>query len=332
MNLLAGDIGGTKTVLALFDNQKSMRQPFVETRFPSDDFASLEAIITQFLADNAVTIDVAAFGVAGPVVNERAQITNLPWVIDAAAISQAFDIADVFLLNDLEAIANAVPHLEPDDLVTLNPGQPEDKGAMAVIAPGTGLGEAFLTWTGSSYRAHPSEGGHAAFGPGNEEQIELLRFLHGRYHHVSYERVCSGIGIPNLYDFVRETSGHPEPDWLAQAIAAAEDPTPIIVTAAIKDQLPLCQAALDLFVDILGDEAGNLALKILATGGVYIGGGIPPRILPQLQQPRFIDAFERKGRFKAIMQKIPIHVINNPQTALLGTAYYGLAACQPGSS
>jgi glucokinase len=324
---LAGDIGGTKTILALIDSEKGVRHPLVEKRFPSDDYDSLEAIIEQFLAETAVSIDTAAFGVAGPVVNNKAHITNLPWVIDAAVISQTFGIPNVYLLNDLEAIANAVPHLEADDLTTLNAGQPEKNGAIAVIAPGTGLGEAFLIWTGDHYQAHPSEGGHTAFGPGNAEQIELLRFLHGRYHHVSYERVCSGIGIPNLYDFLQYNGRFPEPEWLAQAIAAAEDPTPVIVTAAIQDKVTLCLAVLDLFVDILGDETGNLALKVLATGGVYIGGGIPPRILPHLQQARFLQAFRRKGRFADLMASMPIHVIGHPQAALLGAAYYGLECC-----
>jgi glucokinase len=327
MMLLAGDIGGTKTILALIDTEKGIRHPLVEKRFASDDYASLEAIVQQFLTDTAVTIDTASFGVAGPVVNNRVQITNLPWIIDAAVIGRTFAIPNVFLLNDLEAIANAVTHLGPDDLTTLNPGQPEKEGAIAVIAPGTGLGEAFLTWTGTHYQAHPSEGGHTAFGPGNAKQIELLRFLHGRYQHVSYERVCSGIGIPNLYDFLKWNGRHSEPDWLAQAVAAAEDPTPVIVTAAVKDNVPLCLAVLNLFVDILGDEAGNLALKTLATGGVYIGGGIPPRILPQLQQPRFLQAFRRKGRFADLMAAMPIHVIEHPQAALLGAAYYGMEAC-----
>lgn len=324
MRLLAGDVGGTKTVLALIDAEAGVRHPLVETRFPSDDYDSLEAIIAQFLQDKAGAIDVAAFGVAGPVVNNQVEVTNLPWMVDAASIGQAFDIPTVFLLNDLESIANAVPYLESADLLTLNPGIPEQNGAIAVIAPGTGLGEAFLIWNGRRYQAQPSEGGHAAFGPGNEEQEALLHFLHGRYQHVSYERVCSGMGIPNLYDFVKSRGRYIEPDWLAQEFRAAEDPTPIIVNAAVQQNVPLCLAALDLFVDILGDEAGNLALKVLATGGVYIGGGIPPRILPQLQQDRFLEAFCRKGRFADFMANIPVHVICNPKAALLGAAYYGL--------
>ncbi len=326
MALLAGDIGGTKTVLALMDNAQNARHPLQETRFPSDEYESLEAIIAQFLADIRVPVTVASFGVAGPVVNGRVEVTNLPWIIDAAAISQTFGIPQVFLLNDLEAIANAVPHLEADDLHTLNAGQREEGGAIAIIAPGTGLGEAFLTWSDNlnRYQAHPSEGGHAAFGPGNDEQIDLLRYLHGRFQHVSYERVCSGIGIPNLYDFMRADGRYAEPAWLATAVAAAEDPTPVIVNAAVRQNIPLCTAVVHLFVDILGDEAGNLALKTLATGGVYIGGGIPPRILPQLEHPRFLAAFRRKGRFADLMESIPIHVIRNPKAALFGAAHYGL--------
>lgn len=326
--LLTGDIGGTKTVLALIDEERGVHSPIQETRFLSDDYPSLEAIITEFLADKSVSVDMAAFGVAGPVVNDRVEVTNLPWVIDAKTITAAFNIQHVFLLNDLEAIANAVPNLTPADLHTLNPGLQEEFGAMAVIAPGTGLGEAFLTWNGTCYQAHPSEGGHAAFGPSTEEEMELLRYLHGRFGHVSYERVCSGSGIPNLYNFYKDSGRFLEPAWLAAAIREAEDPTPIIVNAAGQKNVPLCQAALNMFVAILGDEAGNLALKVLATGGVYIGGGIPPRILPQLEEAHFLTQFRNKGRFVDLMAAIPIHVICNPNAALYGAAYYALSACR----
>ncbi|MCP4426877.1 MAG: glucokinase [Chloroflexi bacterium] len=328
MNLLAGDIGGTKTVLALIDDAQRVRLPRQVTRYPSDKYESLEAIIAQFLTENAITVDVAAFGIAGPVVNDRVEVTNLPWVVDASVIAQTFSIPHVFLLNDLEAIANAVPHLEPDDLYALHPRAAEPQGAIAVIAPGTGLGEAFLTWNGTCYQAHPSEGGHTAFGPANEEQIDLYRYMRAKYRHISYERICSGKGIPNLYAFLRDNGRYAEPSWLAETIAQTEDPTPAIVNAALNNKVPLCLAVLDLFVDILGDEAGNLALKVLATGGVYIGGGIPPRILPQLERPRFLQAFQRKGRFANLMAEMPVHVIRNPQAALLGAAYYGLEETQ----
>lgn len=322
--LLAGDIGGTKTVLALFDENGEMTQPLHEATFPSEKYPSLEAIIARFLVDHPVTLTAASFGVAGPVMKNRAQITNLPWVIDAQTISQQFQIPSVHLLNDLAAIATAVPHLTDNDLVTLNQGHPAAGGTIAVIAPGTGLGEAFLVWTGSQYIPVPSEGGHAAFGPTTPLQVELLTYLQNIYGHVSYERVCSGSGIPNLYNFLKDGGYYSEPEWLKQELAQAEDPTPIIVTHGRNKSCELCAATVDLFVEILGGEAGNLAMKVLATGGVYIGGGIPPRILPELQDADFMAAFVYKGRFSAMMEQIPIHVIRNAKTALFGAAYDSL--------
>jgi len=324
--LLTGDIGGTKTVLALIDPAQGARRPLREARFASDAYDSLTAIIAQFLTPSERNqITHASFGVAGPVVDGRAEITNLPWIIDAAELSRTFGVAQVFLLNDLEAIANAVPHLQPDDLVTLKPGQPEPKGAIAVIAPGTGLGEAFLTWNGRTYQAHPSEGGHASFGPTTAVQRHLLAYLQERFDHVSYERVCSGSGIPNLYAFLRDSGRFAAPDWLDTAVAAAEDPTPIIFAAALDEKEAIALAALDLFITVLADEAGNLALKVLSTGGIYIGGGIPPRILSQLQRPFFRERFQRKGRFSDILADMPIYVICHPHAGLLGTAFYALA-------
>lgn len=322
--LLAGDIGGTKTVLALFTIESGSLQEEVETTFWNREYNSLEAVIATFLQDKDVTITSASFGVAGPVVRGRAQITNLPWLIEAERIQAQFGFPQVYLLNDLEAIASAVPHLTADDLVTLQTGQPEPQGAIAVIAPGTGLGEAFLVWNGRSYQAHPSEGGHVSFGPTNLEQIELLKYMLGKFNHVSVERVCSGSGLPNIYNSLREQGRYAEPDWLREELATAVDPTPVIAQAALEKNEPIAVATLDLFLDILADEASNLALKVLATGGVYLGGGIPPRILPQLQQPRFLDTFSRKGRFSALMQRMPVHVIRNPKSALYGAAYYAV--------
>lgn len=326
--LLAGDIGGTKTVLAFFDEHHGLEKPINEQTFPSDDYPSLETIIATYLAQHNVTIAAASFGVAGPVVNNRAQITNLPWIIDAANISAQFNIPTVHLLNDLESIATAVPHLTAPDLVTLNEGEAKPGGTIAVIAPGTGLGEAFLVWDSHTnrYIPAPSEGGHAAFGPTTAMQVDLLTYMQGRFGHVSYERVCSGVGIPNLYSFLRDRNYFVEPDWLRDQLAAAEDPTPIIVTTGQQQKADICIAALDLFVEILGGEAGNLAMKVLATGGVYIGGGIPPRILPELQEADFMQAFVYKGRFSNLMRQIPIHVIRNPKVALFGAAYDSLAS------
>jgi glucokinase len=324
--ILAGDIGGTKTILALFSWGAGAHVPMAESTFPSAGYASLEAVIEEFLAANPATIEVACFGVAGPVVAGRASVTNLPWVIDAAAMRDRLGVGAVHLLNDLEAIAHAVRVLEPGDIATLNAGIPAAGGAVGVIAPGTGLGEAFLTWNGSRYRAHPSEGGHASFAPNTADELELLRYLQAKLGHVSYERVCSGLGLPNIYRYFRDQVYAQETPEVAEALAAAADPTPVIVRFALaaSTPCPICLAAVDTFVGILGAEAGNLALKVLATGGVYIGGGIPPRILAQLRQPRFLAAFREKGRMRHLLGSIPVHVILNPKAALLGAASFAL--------
>jgi glucokinase len=324
--LLAGDIGGTKTRLAIYDSESTLRHPLVERTFPSGDYDSLEAVIEAFLKGSAYPIDRASFGVAGPVVAGRARITNLPWVIEEGRIKQAFGLESAALLNDLEAIANAVPVLEADDLHVLNEGEPEEHGSIGVIAPGTGLGEGYLTWNGSRYVAFPSEGGHTDFAPLDDLQIDLLRYMMAREPHVSYELVCAGKGLPHLYSFLKDSGRYKEPDWLKQALADAADPNPVIVEAAFsgKRDCPLCEATLELFVSIMGAEAGNLALKVLATGGIYVAGGIPPRILPVLADGRFMTAFRNKGRLSAILAPIPVYVIENPDVALLGAASFGM--------
>ncbi len=326
--LLAGDIGGTKTVLALFDVATDAnfiaRHPIIERTFPSQQYQSLELIIDEFLRDGDYSISAGSFGVAGPVVGDRAQVTNLPWVIEAGAMRQQFGFR-IHLLNDLEALATAVPHLEGTDLITLNEGRRVERGAIGVIAPGTGLGEAFLVWSGDHYQAHPSEGGHCAFGPTTPLQLEMLNYWLPRMGHVSYERVCSGIGIPNIYTFLRETKRYPEPEWLREQIAEATDLTPVIARAAMAGEAEICSATLQLFMEILGDQAGNLALTVLATGGIYLGGGIPGRILPQLQKGPFMEFFQDKGRFSEMMSRVPVHVIYNSKAALYGTAYDALS-------
>jgi glucokinase len=323
--LLAGDIGGTKTNLAIFSPETGWRVPYAEATFPSANYSSLEALVLEFLAQHNFSIERASFGVAGPVVGGRATITNLPWVMEETQLQQALHIPSVRLLNDLDAIAHAVPYLESQDLHTLNEGQAVSGGAIAVIAPGTGLGEAFLTWDGSHYQAHTSEGGHADFAPTNSFQIELLRYLLTRFPHVSFERVCSGKGLPNIYAYLRDTGYAEEPQWLAEQLAATQDWTPIIVNNALDTDkaCELCVATLNAFVSILGAEAGNLALKVLSTAGVYLGGGIPPRILPYLDGERFRQAFTHKGRFTPILVHMPVHVILNPGVALLGAARHG---------
>jgi glucokinase len=326
--LLAGDIGGTKTTLAVFSQEQGPLEPLARETFPSRNYAGLDAIVREFLDAVDVEVDRASFGVAGPVIENRVEVTNLPWIVDADELEESLGLSPVRLLNDLASIANAVPFLEPDERHTLKQGQPDADGAIAVVAPGTGLGEAFLTWDKDDgrYRPHASEGGHTDFGPVTPRQIQLLRYLWARHEHVSYELVCSGIGIPNLYTYYRDGGYAEEPDWLAEQLAQAEDPTPVIVGAALDDEVAceLCSLTLDTFVSILGAEAGNLALKVMATGGVYLGGGIPPRILPALEQPGFLEAFHSKGRHTDLMRRIPVHVILNSDIALLGAACYGL--------
>ncbi|WP_298818341.1 glucokinase [Chloroflexus sp.] len=324
---LAGDIGGTKTILALFDQASGPHHPLFEQIFPSAQYPSLTAIVAEFLAQHPAPIAGAAFGVAGPVVAGRASITNLTWTIDAGELSAALGGAPVRLLNDLEAIAQAVPILEATDLATLTAGAPVAGGAIGVIAPGTGLGEAFLTWDGTRYRPHPSEGGHTTFAPRNQIEKDLLDYLHQRFSHVSYERVCSGIGIPNLYAFTRDRLLQRETPAVAEQLAAVADPTPVIVQAgmATENMCLVCRTTLELFVDILAAEAGNLALKVLATGGIYIGGGLPPRVLPLIRRERFLHIFRDKGRFSELLAQVPIHVILEPKAGLLGAAAAAMA-------
>jgi glucokinase len=325
--LLAGDIGGTKTNLAVFptNEEDGWKKPLAEATFPSGRYPSLEAIVGEFQEQHQYPIELASFGVAGPVVGGKATITNLPWVLEENHLKQALNIPSVSLINDLNAIAHGVPYLDAQDLHTLNAGHPVVKGSIAVVAPGTGLGEAFLTWEGERYHPHTSEGGHADFAPADALQLELLSYFQQRYSHVSFERFCSGKGLPNIYTFLKETGRATEPAWLAEELSQTHDPTPVIVANALdpENACELCTLTLELFVAILGAEAGNMALKVLATGGVYLGGGIPPRILPFLSEGRFMQPFLRKGRLSDVLIPIPVYVILNPNIALLGAARHG---------
>lgn len=321
--LLAGDIGGTKTVVAMFSEEGGPHDPLLETRYSSDQYHSLTSIVQDFVSRCGIRPEMACFGVAGPVKQNRVRVTNLPWEVNGDRLSQDLDGAPVYLLNDLEAIANAIPTLQPKDLETIKAGEHDPQGQIAVIAPGTGLGEAFLFWDGSRHRAIASEGGHTDFAPATPLELDLLAYLQPRLGHVSYERVCSGIGIPNLYDFLRDTGRFPEPDWLASALDEVEDKTPVIMTSALEGKAQIAEATLELFLSILGSEAGNLVVQVLATGGVYLGGGIPPRILDRLKGDTFLRAFTRKGRFSDMLWQVPVNVIVNPNAALFGAANHG---------
>jgi glucokinase len=328
--ILAGDIGGTKTVLALCEAAQPPGAPpgtlaFTIVReqvYLCADFDSLEAVLTAFLPAGAPHgVTAACFGVAGPVVDGAAQITNLPWRIEAAAVTAQLGVP-VSLLNDLQATALGALVLPDSAFAVLQPGPAVPGGTIAVIAPGTGLGESLLVHDGVRYRALPSEGGHADFAPGTDDEIALLHYLRGLHGaHVSYERVLSGAGIGDLYGFVRARAGTAEPAWLTAELAAG-DRNAVVSHVALAGRDPACVRALDMFVEILGAEAGNLALRGLATSGVVIGGGIPPKILPALQHRRFLDRFTAKGRFSAWAAGLGVRVTLEPRAALFGAAHH----------
>src|SRR5215813_14901866 len=275
--LLAGDIGGTKTDLAIFSVEGGPHSPLTQTQMHSADYPSLQALVTEFLKQVNIPVERACFDVAGPVIDGRVKVTNLPWVMDEASLAKDLNLKSVRLMNDLEAVARAIPILRPTDVRTLNGGEPVPKGAIGVVAPGTGLGESFLTWDGSKYVSHGSEGGHSDFAPTDERQIGLLRYVLERFGHAGVERVCSGIGIPNIYEYLRDVERIPENPEIAQLLATAKDHTPVIANSALDPQQPskLCTATIETFVSILASEAGNLALKVMATGGIYLAGGVP---------------------------------------------------------
>lgn len=322
--ILAGDIGGTKTTLALYPAGGAapftVKQPLRQATFASADYATFEAIVTEFLAGAPEPIAAASFGVAGPVFEGEAKITNLPWTINARRLGADLGGARVTLLNDVEATACGLAHLDAEDFAPLNAGTPQTDGTMAVVAPGTGIGIAFLVWTGHGYRALPSEGGHVSFAPRTPDEYALMTFLQARFGHVSVERVASGTGIANIYEYLAATGRYPIPVALRTELAAADDPTPIIVRAALEGTTPLCTATLDLFVHVLGNVVGNVALMLLATGGIYLGGGMPPRLLARLRQPDFHAAVCDKGRFGDFCRRIPLHVVLDAEAALHGAA------------
>src|SRR5574337_1609938 len=321
--ILAGDIGGTKTVIGLFEETSTGLQAIREETFPSQSYVSLEAILNQFMGPGSrPPLHAACFGVAGPVIEGTSRATNLPWELDERSLAEAFRLPRVKLLNDLEATAYGMLHLDPTDLYVLQPGLPR-KGSIAVIAAGTRLGEAILYWDGTRYHPMATEGGHTDFGPRSDLEVELCRYLQREYGHVSYERVLSGPGLFNIYRFLRDSGITLEPEWLRTRIAE-DDAGAVISEIGLAGDDPLCTKALELFVSVYGAEAGNLALKAFAIGGVYIGGGIAPKILPKLQDGTFTRAFANKGRFAELLRSIEVKVALNPRTPLLGAAHYGL--------
>jgi glucokinase len=323
--ILAGDIGGTKTVLALFQPDGKTLVPVREETFPSRQHATFEEILTSFLERSPGTRpEAACFGVAGAVMDGRVTTTNLPWTLDEELLAQSIGCKKATLLNDLEAAAYGTLHLSLDEKHVLNPGTSRRKrGNIAVIAAGTGLGEAILFFDGKKYQPIASEGGHADFAPQSDIEIELHKYLREKFHgHVSYERVLSGPGFFNVYSFFRDTQHAPEPDWLAERIKNG-DPSAIVSEVGLAGQDENCVATLDLFATIYGAEAGNLALKALAVGGVFVAGGIAPKLLPALtKNDAFLKGFFAKGRFTDLMHKLHVSIALNPRAPLIGAAHY----------
>ncbi len=317
--ILAGDVGGTNTRLAFFDFHGAQFQRISERTYPSREHGSLDDIVADFVASQKMHADAAGIGIAGPVRDGVSHATNLPWIVDARRISQRTSIPSVVLLNDLEANGYGIATLAPSDFAVLQEGTAGASGNAVIVSPGTGLGEGVLYWDGKQFWPLPSEGGHASFAPEDELQDDLLRYLRAQFGHVSWERVASGPGLFNIYKFLRDTGREKEPPWLAQQLKG-DDPSPEISRAAMEGKSPLCEMALDLFVMLLASECGNMALKLLATGGVFLGGGIPPKILPKLRATEFLKAFANKGRFRSVLESIPIRVILNEYTALRGAA------------
>ena len=357
--ILAGDIGATKTLLALFDWKDERVEPIREDSFWSQDYESLEDIITEFLEEDLspsrsdeddddegesdesarpaglsaeeirASLTAACFGVPGVVLKNTCKATNLPWVIQGEKLCEHLDVKHVQLINDLEATAHGLLVLRPDELESLTPDVPAKvSGTRSLLAAGSGLGEATLFWDGTRHHICPSEGGHADFAPNSDREIELLRYLRTSYLHVSYERVLSGPGLHTIYQFLRDTEKQ-EPTWFAEKLPTG-DPSALIAEAALAGKPEICTQAMNLFVSIYGAESANMALNTLSLGGVYLGGGIAPKVLPMLRSGAFMKSFLSKGRYKRLLSTIPVQVILNPQAGLLGAA--SMAAQLPNQS
>jgi glucokinase len=325
--ILAGDVGGTKVHLALYDFQGGKLHSVRDEKFPAHQFQSLDAVVEQFLGDRDVRSQIAAacFGCPGPVRGGRLKLTNLPWILDVHELVKSLDIEHIFLINDLEANGYGILELTPDKIYTLHAANNAAVGHRGLISAGTGLGEALLIWDGKHHRPIASEGGHCDFAPRTEREVALLQYLLRTLKgHVSFERVVSGIGIQNIYAYLRDVERLHEPQWLRDRIAS-EDPNAVIGECAQDGSSSICFETMKTFSAAYGAEAGNVALKVLAMGGIYLGGGIAPKIIPTLQNGDFIQAFHDKGRLSPLLQSIPVRIILDDTCALLGAAAYAEA-------
>lgn len=324
--ILAGDVGGTKVHLALYGFDHGQLSHVRDERFPAHEYSGLEEIVAKFLSENgSPEITAACFGVPGPVRNGRLKLTNLPWLLDSRELSMRLNIAHLFLINDLEANGYGIPELTPEQILTLNVGDASAVGNRALVSAGTGLGEGVLVWNGKAHVPMASEGGHADFAPRNELEMDLLRYLMRQLGgRVSFERVVSGIGLKNVYTFLRDEKNMEEPDWLRDRMEN-EDPNAVIGEVGEQGKNELCVKTLDIFVSSYGAEAGNMALKVLASGGIYIGGGIAPRILTKMKDGTFMKSFIDKGRLSDLLIHTPVRIILESRAALMGAAAFAEA-------
>jgi len=323
--ILAGDVGGTKCNLALFSEKDGKLSAVYKQRFASKDFAQFDLIVREFSRQAAPhlaneNVRAAGFGVAGPVINNRVRATNLPWTVEAAILARELKLAEVVLMNDLGATGHSIEHLKPEEYCVLNPGKPEFGGTRALLAAGTGLGQSILVWDGARYRVVPSEGGHSDFAPHTEQQIELLRFMRRRYPQVSWEIILSGRGFRTIHEFLNPSVMHHSFE------DPGMDPAPEITRLGLSKECPVCVDTLDLWTAIYGSEAGNLALKVLALGGVYVAGGIAVKIIEKIKDGSFFEAFRDKWKFESMLDNIPVSVVLNESAPLLGAAYEALAS------
>jgi glucokinase len=330
--ILVGDIGATRTRLAAFQMEGNRLECVVQKSYPSQEHGGLAEILPLFIRGEGVAVHSGCFGVAGPVRAGRSKISNLPWIIDSRELAKQLKLNSVGLLNDLEAYAYGVDALESKDFVTLSEGSEDAEGNRAVISAKTGLGVAGLFWDGFRHHPFACEGGHADFAPRSDLQIELLAYLQKKYGRVSCERLLSGPGIRNIYEFLRDSGKAEEPAWLGDELKAARDPSPLISQHALEGKTAICDQALTMFVSILGAETGNCALRYMSTGGIFIGGVIASKIVPKMKDPVFMQSFLDKGRMEDLLRDIPIRIIVNDDCGLIGAARYTLVQKAFGSA
>src|SRR6202161_2562857 len=322
--ILAGEIGATRTRLAAFETEGNRLQCVVEKNYVSQQRDGLSGILADFIKTEGIPVHSACLGVAGPVRSGRSKISNLPWVIDSAELAKQLKLNSVGLLNDLEAFSYGIDGLESKDFITLSERAEEAEGNRAVISAKTGLGIAGLYWDGFRHHPFACEGGHADFAPRNDLQMELLAYLQKKYGRISCERILSGPGIKNIYDFLRDAQKAEEPEWLRTAMSAAPDPPALISQMALEGKAPICNQALSIFVSVFGAETGNCALNFMSTGGIFIGGSIAAKIVPKMKDPVFLESFLDKGRMVAILKDMPVKIVANDDSGMIGAARYTL--------